>query len=134
MCISFFINTFGKNYYIAKVKNIHNFASRFEEINHKYSHIPNKSIVVFADKWIEFIRPEIESISPYENIMGNLSLPIDSFIAKLKLQPKDIYIEIIKNGDLRVKRYHNSVEVFMQKHQDEEFVKITSSNNSKLNK
>ncbi len=134
MCVSFFINTFGKNYYIAKVKNIQNFASRFEEINKKYSHIPDKSIVVFADKWIEFIRPEIESISPYENIMGDLSLPIDSFIAKLKLQPKDIYIEVIKKEDLRVKRYHKSVELYMQKHQAEEFVKITSSKNLKLNK
>lgn len=120
--LSWSINTIGKYIYINQVLHQEVFIERFERLEKKYAKLPSNTSVAFADKWIEFIRPDIISVSPYEKVMGPLSEPMDSFLCQVKRHRKNIYIEIIPSENQRVNRYDVSVKNYMLKNRKAEFV------------
>ncbi|MBI3235539.1 MAG: hypothetical protein HYZ42_16115 [Bacteroidetes bacterium] len=118
--LSISINVIGKNIYINKILNQELFSDRLSKLENKYKNIPEGAILAFSDKWAEFLRPDLYTVSPYENVMGSLSLPMNEFLTKLKEQNKTIYIEIIK--DHRMNRYDSTVKNYMLSHQNEDFI------------
>jgi hypothetical protein len=114
---SFIINAGVKNVYINMVQKQEVFTERFNTMQRRYQHIPRGSILVFGDKWSEFIRPDIYSISPYENVMGSLSWKPEPFFKLMQKQGRPVYIEFLSPEDPKLKRYHPEFREWMKTHQ-----------------
>ncbi len=122
--IIFAINGVGKSMYMNQYLKLETFTKRYGRLDKKYKPIEPNSAVVFADKWLEFMRTDIYVISPYENVMKDLSPTLGEFEKNITKHPGPVYFEIIKNGDNRMFRYKPDITKFHQQNQDKEFVKI----------
>ncbi len=120
----FGINCIGKSIYMNQYLKSETFIERYERLNSKYKTIEPKSAVAFADKWLEFMRTDVYIVSPFSDVMKNLSPTLNEFEKNIRKHPGSVYFEIIKNGDNRMLRYDSSIMHFHQQNQDKEFVKI----------
>lgn len=77
--IIFAINCIGKSIYMNQYLKSDTFVQRYERLESKYKSIEPKSGVAFADKWLEFMRTDVYVMSPYENVMKNLSPTLSEF-------------------------------------------------------
>ncbi len=124
VCIIFAINGVGKSLYMIQYLKSETFIERYEHLVKKYKTLEPGSAVAFADKWLEFMRTDLYVISPYENVMKNLSPSLPQFEKQIMKHPGPVYFEVIKNGDNRMFRYNPDITNFHKKNQDKEFVKI----------
>lgn len=122
--IIFAINCIGKSIYMNQYLKSDTFVQRYERLESKYKSIEPKSGVAFADKWLEFMRTDVYVMSPYENVMKNLSPTLSEFEKCIMKHPGPVYFEIIKNGDKRMFRYNSSITDFHKQNQGKEFVKL----------
>lgn len=121
---SFFINIGIKNYYIHQVQGLVTFPERLESMQRFYKPIPTGSILVFGDKWTEFIRPDIYAVSPYELFMRDLSWKPEPFFSLMLKQGRPVYVEVLPANDLKLKRYDPLYTSWMKKHAGKVFIKL----------
>jgi hypothetical protein len=122
--LMFLINVPLKAYYMHYYKQAPLFTAQLNKFKHKYQPIESGSAVAFANKWIEFIRPDCYSITPNEKSLKNAAQGMSEFLRLIQNHQGHVYIEVISATDARLHRYLPDIKEYMLAHQGEEFVRI----------
>lgn len=118
------INYYAKPFYLNRINKGFIFSDRYLETEKRLKQYPEGSIVVFEDKWIEFIRPDLIGLSPYERSVGNIGLNFQTFLSKISGHKGSIYISVLDTNDIRILRYDTSVYNYMKKCSNSKIIKI----------
>jgi hypothetical protein len=115
--LSFICTIILGNIYKFVLKKEPTYIEHLKAIKEKYRYIEKRSMIIFGDWHINYIRPECETAFPSKRET------INEFIARAKgTSAQNIYIEI--RDDLSIYTFDKSVIEFMGKNSEQNFVKI----------
>lgn len=89
--------------------DFNSFAKRVSETEMRYHEIPTKSLVVFGDKWIEWLRPDLHTWYPLERSMGHRCTSYQSMRLAISSWPYEVWFDLPSVVEKRIWRYHPSI-------------------------
>lgn len=111
---------------IPQMKNNITYQETIDTIVEKYQFLPSESIIVFANRHIDYLRTDVSNIRPYFTPYFAYQETMEQFLERLEKNHASttsaIYIEVDQN--LSRYYFHESIHTFMEEHRDEQFVKI----------
>ncbi|MGB5064450.1 MAG: hypothetical protein WBQ37_11875 [Candidatus Competibacter sp.] len=116
-----FIAIFCQALYPAYKIKTPSYLENIEKIKADFKNIEARSFVVFGNKHLNYLRPDISVVNPKSLPYSNEMETLDDFLGRLGLR-RHIYIQVPEK--ISDKKYHDSIIEFVQKYRAGEIIKI----------